>query len=84
VAGCLRAEGVDRRQRGKDQRACEEGGELRAHRRYKKRGVRLKPPVGRASCGLFFVFVETAYNFIYCNVWLYFGGSKNEWNKSQG
>ena len=29
VADCLRGQGVDRRRRGKDQRACEESGELR-------------------------------------------------------
>ncbi len=38
VAGRLRAEGVDCRRRGKDQRAREESGELRTDRRYKSPG----------------------------------------------
>jgi hypothetical protein len=36
VAGRLRAEGVDRRRRGKDQRAREESGELRTDRKRKR------------------------------------------------
>src|SRR5213078_3044462 len=49
VAGRLRAEGVDRRRRGKDRRAREESGELRRLLNFQAQGVIRDEEISRRS-----------------------------------